>query len=174
MIYQNFFDDDVIGGFVNDVIDGVMGFANEIDAEVKRSMANSNSNSNNEGFNITATILTDVTEYDDRYVFALELPGYEKSDIKIDLKKGNLTVEAEHVEPIIETKTTEGDATVEKAPEEKYIKKERFTGKKKRSFFVGNDVAETDISAKLENGILKIVVPKVEPKKEEKQYINID
>lgn len=108
---------------------------------------------------------TDVREYDDKYELQMELPGYDKEDIKAELDKGYLTISAEH-----------NTNKEEKDNDGKYIRKERYYGRMQRSFYVGDDVKQEDISAEFTNGVLKIHVPKVEakPEIEEKKYISIE
>ncbi len=110
-------------------------------------------------------ISTDVQEFDDRYQLDMELPGYNKEDIKAELKNGYLTVSAEHSKET-ESKDTDG----------KYIRKERYYGQCSRSFYVGKEVSKEQIRASFENGILKLDIPKVKPaeKVEESNYISIE
>ena len=58
----------------------------------------------------------------------------------------------------------------------KWLRQERFTGTCSRTFYVGEEIAEEDIKAKFEDGLLKISVPKKQPqpKLEEKRTIAID
>lgn len=107
---------------------------------------------------------TDVTEKDGNYLLDMELPGYGKEDIKIELKDGYLNVSA--------SKNTSNEEKDEKG---NVIRQERYTGSCSRSFFVGDGVKETDIKAKFENGELKIIVPVDAPKQvEEKKFIAIE
>ena len=101
----------------------------------------------------SATMHTDVKEFSDRYEMGLELPGHKKEEIQADLKDGYLTINAEHIEPNEQTGETG-----------RYIRRERFTGKCTRTFYVGDDVQREDIKASFEDGILKVVIPKVEAK----------
>ena len=66
--------------------------------------------------------------------------------------------------------------TEDKDEQGTYLRKERFTGSCSRSFYVGDDISEDDISAKFENGILKVTVPKKQlPAPEEtKKVIGIE
>ena len=98
---------------------------------------------------------TDIRELDDKYELAVELPGYKKEEVELTLDKGYLTIAAKKVENN-EEKDTEG----------KVLRQERFAGSMHRSFFVGEDVKHEDISAKFEDGILKIGVPKKEKQEE--------
>lgn len=102
------------------------------------------------------TMNTDIKEYDDKYELKLELPGYEKQNIKVNLKDGYLTVEANHSQ------------SKEEKDSGRYIRRERYEGKVKRSFYVGKSVTEEDIFARFSNGVLEINVPKVKAESETK------
>ena len=106
---------------------------------------------------------TDIKEHDNCYDLMIGLPGVKKEDIKAELNDGYLTVSAES--------NTSKD---EKDDNGKYICRERYSGSYSRSFYVGDTVTEQDISAKFENGTLKLTVPKKEslPEKQNK-YIAI-
>jgi HSP20 family molecular chaperone IbpA len=106
---------------------------------------------------------TDVKEFDDRYEMGLDLPGYKKEDISAELKDGYLTVNASHEE-----------SSDEKNEDGKYIRRERYSGKCTRSFYVGEGVTEEDIKAKFEDGVLKLDIPKKEAKLPEKKLIAIE
>ena len=108
---------------------------------------------------------TDVKEHENGFELAINLPGYDKKNVNAELKDGFLTVTAET--------NTENNEKDEKG---KYIRRERYYGSCKRSFYVGEDVTEEDIKAKFENGVLKIDIPKIEakPKVEEKKLIAIE
>ena len=106
---------------------------------------------------------TDIKEHDNCYDLMIDLPGVKKEYIKAELNDGYLTVSAES--------NTSKD---EKDDNGKYICRERYSGSYSRSFYVGDTVTEQDISAKFENGTLKLTVPKKEslPEKQNK-YIAI-
>ncbi len=108
---------------------------------------------------------TDITEKEDGYDLTMDLPGYKKEDVKAELKDGNLTISAE-------TSTS----TDEKGEDGKFIRRERYSGSCKRTFYVGKDLKQEDIKAKFENGTLKLFIPKKqpEPQVEENSYITID
>ncbi|MBO5209981.1 MAG: Hsp20/alpha crystallin family protein [Lachnospiraceae bacterium] len=112
-----------------------------------------------------AVMRTDVKESETGYEIHIELPGYKKEDVRAELKDGNLTINA--------TKNVENDKQDENG---KYIRRERFYGNCSRSFYVGEEVEQTDIKAKFEDGILKVFVPKKDKKPaiEEKKYILIE
>lgn len=101
------------------------------------------------------TMKTDITEKDGNYLMNVELPGFNKEEIKIDLKDGYVTVNANHFENN-EEKDDKGNV----------IRQERYTGSMTRSFYVGDGVTKEDIKAKYENGELKLVFPKKEETKE--------
>lgn len=106
---------------------------------------------------------TDVKEYETGYEIAVELPGIKREAINAELKDGYLTISAE-------TAADKEEAGV------KYLSRERFAGNCRRSFYVGRDVTEEDIKAKLEDGVLHLMIPKKEalPKVEEKKLIQIE
>ncbi len=108
---------------------------------------------------------TDIKEKKDKYLIDIDLPGYEKEDIKMEISDGYLTVHA--------SVNKELDDEKEKG---KYVRKERYVGECSRSFYVGDNVTEDEIKAKFKNGTLTIEVPKKDDKKElpEKKYIPIE
>lgn len=115
--------------------------------------------------NSSYSMSTDVKEFDDHYQLDMELPGFNKEDIKAELKNGYLTISAKHDE-----------SNDEKNEEGKYIRKERYYGECRRSFYVGNNMTKEDIKANFENGILKLNVPKAEakPEVEADNFISIE
>lgn len=114
--------------------------------------------------NITKVMRTDIQEKDNNYVIEMDLPGYDKEDVKAQLKDGYLTISAE--------KNTSKDEKDEKG---NYIRRERYSGKCSRSFYVGENVKEEDIKASFKNGMLELTFPKeIEKKQEDIKYITID
>ena len=107
---------------------------------------------------------TDVKEKDNGYEVAIDLPGFKKDEIGIELENGYLTVSA--------AKGLDKDEEDKKG---KYIRKERYAGAMQRSFYVGENLTDEDIKAKYENGILTLDVPKEQKKAvPEKRYIAIE
>ena len=105
---------------------------------------------------------TDIKETDDQYLLSIDLPGFNKEDVKIHLKDGYLNVSAE-------SKSEEEDNSG------KYLRRERYTGSMTRSFYVGEDLTEEDVKARFGNGVLTLSLPKEAPKKiEEPKYIAIE
>ena len=106
---------------------------------------------------------TDIQDLGDHYQMDVELPGYDKEDVKADLKDGYLTVSAGH-----------SSSQEEKDSDGKYVRRERYVGSCQRKFYVGKNVTQEDIHASFENGVLKMAIPKKEtPAVEEKKYIAI-
>ena len=100
---------------------------------------------------------TDVRETEDSYELDVDLPGFKKDEVSIDLKDGYLTISA--------AKGLDKDEEDKKG---KYIRQERYAGACSRSFYVGKGVEPEEIGAKFENGILEISVPKETKKPEVK------
>ena len=96
---------------------------------------------------------TDVKETDDGYEVDVDLPGFKKDEIHLELKDGYLTISAEK--------------SLEKGKENKQgkmLRQERYSGVMQRSFYVG-DIPSGDVHAKYEDGILKLSVPKADVKR---------
>lgn len=105
---------------------------------------------------------TDILDDGSNYVIETELPGYKKEQIRAELKDGYLTIFA--------------DKSDENAQEEKnFIRKERYSGSVKRSFYIGSRMRQEDIKASFDNGMIKLTVPKEAPKQaDEKHFITIE
>jgi len=101
----------------------------------------------------------DIYEKDGDINIVVDVPGFSKEDIKIDIENEYLTIEA--------TKEDNNDTE-----DKNYIRKERFYGSNKKKFYVGN-IDENAIKAKFDSGVLKISFPKEEQKKT-KNLINIE
>ncbi len=105
---------------------------------------------------------TDIKESENDYEINIDLPGYKKEDVQAELKDGYLVI------------TAKNESTVEDTGNKEYIRRERFYGTCSRSFYVGKEVQQEDISARFENGVLIMNVPKhIEKPVEEKKYISI-
>ena len=98
---------------------------------------------------------TDVRETEDSYELDVDLPGFKKDEVNVELKNGYLTIQA--------AKGLDKDETDKKG---KYIRQERYAGSCSRSFYVGTDLQPKDVSAKFTDGILELTFPKEAPKKE--------
>jgi len=109
-------------------------------------------------------MLTDVRDHEDHYEVEIDLPGFKKDQIQIELHDGTLTITAQ-----------KGLEQNEKNSEGKYVRQERYSGMMSRSFYVGENITEEDIKAKFEDGVLKLNIPKKEEKKlPEKKTIMIE
>ena len=111
----------------------------------------------------TALMKTDIREKDGRYLLDIDLPGYQKEDIKIAIFNGNLTISAEH-----------NESNEEKDAKGNFLRKERYSGSCSRTFYVGDAIKESDIHASFNNGILTVDFPSEAKKQEEEtKYIEI-
>lgn len=100
---------------------------------------------------------TDIREKDDGYELSVDLPGFKKDEITLDIKNGYLTVSAE-----------KGFDKDEEDKKGRIIRQERYAGVCSRNFYVG-DVKPEDVKAKYEAGVLTVVLPKKDQKKLESQ-----
>ena len=107
---------------------------------------------------------TDITETDNSYEVTMNLPGFQKEDVKGELRDGYLIVSART-----------DSSNEEKDKNGRYIRRERYSGTCSRSFYVGENVRQEDISARFENGTLKLSIPRQEPAPavDESKYIAI-
>ena len=99
---------------------------------------------------------TDVKETDSGYEVDIDLPGFKKDEINVQLDNGYLSISA-----------AKGLDKEEKNKEGKYIRRERYAGAMSRSFYVGDALTQEDIKAKYESGILRLSIPKKEAKQVE-------
>lgn len=107
---------------------------------------------------------TDIQEQGDNYIIDIDLPGFKKEDIKISLENGYLIVNA-----------SKNEFNEENNAKKNYIHRERYTGQCSRSFYVGDSVKEENIKANYNDGILQLIVPKLDIRRSEpKKYISID
>ena len=105
----------------------------------------------------------DVQEYDDHYAIDMDLAGFRKENIKAELKDGYLTVKAER------------SANRDAQEAGRTIRSERFMGTCQRTFYVGDQVRQENVSAAFEDGVLRLSIPRIveQPKVEESHYIAI-
>ena len=107
---------------------------------------------------------TDVRETDNSYELDIDLPGFKKDEIKVELDNGYLSISA-----------AKGLDKDEEKKDGKYIRRERYAGAMNRTFYVGDNLTQQDIQAKSEDGILKISVPKKDVQQiEQNKYIAIE
>ena len=116
-------------------------------------------------FNQEPVLKTDVVEKDGKYIMKTDLPGFAKNDVKVTLENGTLSIHAARHEN-----------KDEKDRKGKVLRRERRYGSYSRSFYVGNQVKDSDVKANYNNGVLTIELPAREDKKEipEMKYIPIE
>ena len=102
----------------------------------------------------------EITDKKDEYDVRAELPGVKKEDLDIDLNENYLTIRAKKEE--------------EHTEDEKHYKKSEFKyGEFSRSVYLPQDVDFDKIDAKLEHGVLKIKIPKLEKSKDTVKKITV-
>lgn len=107
---------------------------------------------------------TDVKETDDGYEVDIDLPGFKKDEIQLELNNGYLTISTQ--------KALEKD---EKNKKGRMLRQERYAGMMQRSFYVGEHITEEDVKASYESGVLHLVLPKKDaPRVPEKKTIQIE
>ena len=104
---------------------------------------------------------TDIIDKENEYEFNIDLPGFDKKDIKVEMDNGQLIVHAKK------------ERSTEDKKDSKVIRQERYYGEFSRSFYVGDGIENDDIKASFDNGVLTISVPKTEDVKDTKKYIDI-
>ncbi|MBR0388079.1 MAG: Hsp20/alpha crystallin family protein [Clostridia bacterium] len=116
------------------------------------------------GKNAPHMMKTDVRETESGYELDMDLPGFKKDEIKLELNNGTLTVSTQKS---VEKKDEGKDGKV--------LRQERYAGSMSRSFYVGDHVTEEDVKARFEDGVLRLSIPKKDAKKvEEKKTILIE
>lgn len=114
---------------------------------------------------------TDIKDEGDHYEFLIDVPSVKKEDIKLSLENGYLTIKTEFSS---NNEEPEKDQNGNPLPN-KWIRRERQFGSCERSFYVGDNVEQEDIKAKLDNGVLHLNINKVDENKlEDKKYIAIE
>ena len=105
------------------------------------------------GTHAKALMKTDIREKEDSYELDIDLPGFKKDEIQAQISDGYLTISA--------SKGLDKDQKDDKG---RYIRRERYCGECSRSFYIGDNVTEKDVSAKFKDGILRLSIPKKETK----------
>ena len=101
---------------------------------------------------------TDVKDVNDHYEVAVDLPGFQKDEVNVELEDSYLTISAAKGLDKETRRTTKGH----------YIRQERYSGSCNPRIYVG-DIQPEDIHAKYEDGILKLTLPKADQKAIEHQ-----
>ena len=95
---------------------------------------------------------TDLKEHDDGYELKVDLPGFKKDQIQLQLQNGYLTISA-----------AKGLDEEGKDKKGHIVHQERYEGSMTRSFYIGENVKEEDVQAKFEDGVLTLDFPKEKP-----------
>ena len=103
---------------------------------------------------------TDVRELEDAYELDVDLPGFKKEGVKVEVDDGYLTISAE-----------KSSAHDEQDSQGQYIRRERCSGGCSRSFYIGAGLEARDVKAKFEDGILRLSFPKSPQAKEPEQKL---
>ena len=96
-------------------------------------------------------MLTDVREHEDHYDLEIDLPGFKKEDITVELEGGYLTISA-----------NKGHEQEKKDKAGKVIRQERYSGMMSRSFYVGGEITSDEVHGRYEGGVLTLSIPKKE------------
>ncbi len=97
---------------------------------------------------VVAPIRMDVSERENAYIVHADMPGLKKEDIKIEIDGNDVSISAE----------TKNDKDVKDG--DRVLRSERYYGKVSRSFTLAQEVDEVAASAKYENGVLELALPK--------------
>ena len=106
---------------------------------------------------------TDIKEKDEGYELVVDLPGFKKDEIEVQLENGYLTISA--------AKELDKDESDKNG---KYLRQERYAGSMSRSFYVGDMITPEQINAKFDNGVLTITIPHNEVKQIENKQIMLE
>ena len=116
------------------------------------------------GKNSNRVMKTDICEHDTGYELDIDLPGFKKDEISVELENGYLSISA-----------AKGLDKDEQDKQGKYIRRERYAGAMQRSFYVGDHITQEDIKARFEDGILRLSIPKKDAKAvETKKTVTIE
>ncbi|WP_435348889.1 Hsp20/alpha crystallin family protein [Haloarchaeobius sp. HRN-SO-5] len=102
----------------------------------------------------------DLVEHDDEFVVTVDLPGFERDDVDIEVTNHTLRIEAEREE------------ATEEVEEERYLRHERSHEATHRSIRLPDEVDADNVTATMNNGVLTIALPRVES--EESRKIDIE
>jgi HSP20 family protein len=104
--------------------------------------------------------LLDIKEDKEKFIIDIEVPGVDKNDLKISIKKDNLIIQGEKKEE-------------KKKEEESYLRVERSYGNFMRSVNLPAEVNQSNITAQYNNGVLKITLPKIQKEKAKELEVKI-
>ena len=107
------------------------------------------------------TPFIELDEKDDEYIASIEIPGIDKKDVNLEVKNGMLSIKAQKKEEF-----------KDESEEGKYTYKSSYAGFAK-SMSIPEDIDENKITAKHDNGVLRVHMPKVEEAKSKGRVIDI-
>ena len=107
-------------------------------------------------------MLADVSDLGDAYQIEIDLPGYKKEDIAVELE-----------DEVLRVSVSKDESSEKKDKNGKVILCERHSGRSDRGFYVGKEIKPDEIRAKFQDGVLQLIVPKKEPVSAQKKQIAI-
>lgn len=140
MLMPELFDEKLFNDFMDDPFD------DRLEKKLEKELLGRNKNRR-----MKRWMRADIKELDDSFEVQIELPGFKKNEVTVQLQYGYLTVSA-----------VKGLDKEDEGRLGRYIRRERFAGALRRSFYVGDSVQEADVKAKFKRGILKLTIPKKE------------
>ena len=154
------FGESLMDDWMDDFDKGFMSFDRDFEKEFNRGFGKKNPLFGKHAANL---MKTDVRENEKSYDVNIDIPGFKKDEIHLDLQNGYLTVAA--------SKGLDRDKQDKKG---RIIRQERYAGSMQRSFYIGDMVTNDEVKAKFEDGVLKLMLPKNENKVPEKHTIMIE
>lgn len=131
--------------------DSLWDFMSEVEKAFDQAWSNSDSTTRNQRDNELQTFApaVDLHETKDNYLISVDLPGIDQNDIKVDVEDGRLTVS--------------GERTRQESKEDGMFRRfEKSYGRFVRTFQLPQNIDESKIQARSENGVLEIMIPKTE------------
>lgn len=102
---------------------------------------------------------TDMWETEDAFVVAIEMPGFDRDGIDVAIERGSLTVT--------------GRREIDAAEDQEFHLRERSAGQFRRSFSLPASIRTSDVSARFEDGVLRIELPKAEEARTKKIEVDV-
>ncbi len=110
---------------------------------------------------IAPSFKVDISEDEHSIFIEADMPGIKKEDIKVSMDSDLLSITAERTQS-------------EEEKKKGFHRVERSWGCLSRSFTIGENVNTEKIEAKYDNGVLKVVIPKIEPSKKSETSIPVN
>lgn len=164
MLYPSIFNDNLFDDFFDDDFfwPAMPDFRQLEEEENRAQKAQDRADRKLYGRRAANVMKTDVKQTDQGYEVAIDLPGFKKEDVSCELKDGYLTISANR-----------DNDHEEKDKNGTFLRRERYSGRVSRSYYVGSQVKEEDIHASFADGILRLEIPKIDPSKqvEDKRHL---